>query len=171
MPEIGVNYVYLESDIPNAYAMGFNKKNSIILLTKGLLNKMSPKGIENLIYHELGHLKEKHLLVLYIVNIFSTAVMISILTPIIPYLEQFKLNFLFIGLTGGFLTMFFVILVPGLVQKYLEYRADSYATKILGPELYKETLLELNEITNNGLEKSSYNYPSLKQRLDNISRR
>jgi Zn-dependent protease with chaperone function len=57
-----------------------------------------------------------------------------------------------------------------LVQRQLEYQADKYAANCVGADSYAETLVALNIATNGGLEKKSINYPTLSDRINNVSR-
>lgn len=51
MPEVGV----YESQEVNAFATGPSKNNSLVAVSTGLLNKMSPEAIEGVLGHEIAH--------------------------------------------------------------------------------------------------------------------
>jgi len=158
--------VVVHTDVINAYAMGFFNWNSIILLTQGLIDKMSDNGIRNIIYHEIGHLKEKHLLFLLTINVLATTFVFYLLMIVTPHLKNLQFEVIYVSLCSATLITVFVFLIPGLLQKYFEHRADMFAAKIVGIESYCNTLIELNHLTSNGMEKSTFNYPSLKRRLN-----
>lgn len=52
MPEVGV----YESNDLNAFATGPSKNNSLVAVSTGLLNKMSPDEIEGVLGHEVAHI-------------------------------------------------------------------------------------------------------------------
>lgn len=58
LPEIYVE----QSPVINAYAKGFSRNNHQISLTTGIIEAMSPKELQFIIGHELGHIKSKHML-------------------------------------------------------------------------------------------------------------
>jgi heat shock protein HtpX len=52
IPQIGV----FDSPEPNAFATGPTKRKSLIAVSSGLLQKMSPKEIEGVVAHEMAHI-------------------------------------------------------------------------------------------------------------------
>lgn len=52
MPEVGIFY----SDVPNAFATGASKNNSLVAVSSGLLKIMSPDEVEAVIGHEMAHI-------------------------------------------------------------------------------------------------------------------
>ena len=53
----------IDDTAPNAFASGRNPKNSVIVVTKGLLEKMNRVELEGVIAHEVAHIKNYDVLV------------------------------------------------------------------------------------------------------------
>jgi len=53
----------IDDTAPNAFASGRNPKNSVIVVTKGLLDKMNRVELEGVIAHEMAHIKNYDVLV------------------------------------------------------------------------------------------------------------
>jgi len=112
---------------------------------------------------------KKHLLKLYFSNLVFLAFNLVLLNYMIPVYRTLPFyTGLWVGLHSGF---FFGLCLPfsiGLIQRKLEKEADTYAAKIVGSERYKNMLIKLNEVTKGGLETWAFNYPKLKERLENV---
>lgn len=158
----------LKHDMVNAYATGVLSASKVILLSDKLIATLKEKDIKNLIYHEYAHLKFNHLLILYLSNILCCSLSVISASHFYPLFETTVTPGLLVGLHGALFGVLY-ILIPGLVQRKLEYKADKYASEIVGASSYTETLLQLNEATNGGLEKKAINYPNLTDRIKNVS--
>jgi heat shock protein HtpX len=53
----------IDDTAPNAFASGRNPKNSVIVVTKGLLQKLNRAELEGVIAHEMSHIKNYDILV------------------------------------------------------------------------------------------------------------
>lgn len=53
----------IDDTAPNAFASGRNPKNSVIVVTKGLLQKLNRAELEGVIAHEMAHIKNYDILV------------------------------------------------------------------------------------------------------------
>lgn len=158
----------LKYDIINAYATGVFSVSKVILLTDKLIEKLQDKDIKNLIYHEYAHLKYNHLLILYISNVFCCTISVISASHFYPIFETTDNPGLLVAFHGALFGGLY-ILIPGLVQRKLEYKADKYASNIVGAISYIETLKQLNILTNGGLEKKAINYPTLTERINNVA--
>ena len=54
----------IESEVPNAFATGRNKKHSAVAVTTGLWNRLEPQEIEGVLAHELSHIVNRDVLVM-----------------------------------------------------------------------------------------------------------
>lgn len=54
----------IDDTAPNAFASGRNPKNSVIVVTKGLLQKLNRVELEGVIAHEMAHIKNYDVLVM-----------------------------------------------------------------------------------------------------------
>ncbi|RLG22487.1 zinc metalloprotease HtpX [Methanosarcinales archaeon] len=61
----------VDTNVPNAFATGRNKKNAVVAVTTGLLRTLSRNELEAVLAHELSHIKNKDMLVLTIASFIS----------------------------------------------------------------------------------------------------
>jgi heat shock protein HtpX len=125
-----------DSDVPNAFATGRNKKNTLVCATTGLLRRLEPDELEGVIAHELSHVAHKD------VAVMTIASFLGILAGVITR----------IGLWGGFRrgrdanTALIAVLVPlvsavvyaisflltRMLSRYRELSADRSAALLTG---------------------------------------
>jgi len=125
----------IPQDAPNAFATGRNPSHSSVAVTMGLLRLMNDEEIEGVIAHELGHIKNRDILISSIAATMGAA---------ITYLAHFAMFF-----GGGrrddddapnpivaILTMLLAPLAAALIQMAIsrtrEYGADASAAKYTG---------------------------------------
>ena len=69
--------IYIMPEVqPNAFATGRNEKNSVVVVTAGLLQKLNKVEIEGVIAHELSHIKNKDVLLQTVVVVLVGVVAI-----------------------------------------------------------------------------------------------
>ena len=59
---------------PNAFATGRNPEHSVICLTRGLLETLSPEETKGVLAHELGHIKNRDILVATLAAVIAGAI-------------------------------------------------------------------------------------------------
>jgi heat shock protein HtpX len=120
---------------PNAFATGRNPQNSSVAVTVGLLELMSDSEVEAVLAHELGHIKNRDILIASIAATIAAA---------ITYLAHFA--FFFGGRhsddedspnpIAGILMLLLAPMAAGLIQMAIsrtrEYSADAAAAKAMG---------------------------------------
>ena len=163
----------LNYDILNAFATGVLPYDKIILLGKPLLDKMNGQQAEAILYHEYGHLKNNHISKLFLLNIIST----TFFTYMMVY-HTSSLEFLFTGANKHSLSV--CILAGSLsgilssivfyVQRNMEYEADEFSRKQIGSEALVSSLITLNELSGGKMEKASSTHPTLKKRIEHITK-
>jgi heat shock protein HtpX len=67
-PKVGV----MRTSMPNAFAMGRSKKASIVCVTTGLMEILSPAELEGVLAHELAHIRHRDVVVMTIVSFFAS---------------------------------------------------------------------------------------------------
>jgi heat shock protein HtpX len=68
--------IYLiPSESPNAFATGRNPKNAVVAVTNGIVNILSKKELEGVLAHEIGHVKNRDILVSTIAATLATVIM------------------------------------------------------------------------------------------------
>src|SRR5205823_11654363 len=70
MPKIYV----IPSDSPNAFATGRNPQHASVAVTQGILNLLNDEELEGVLGHELGHVRNRDILISSIVATIAGAV-------------------------------------------------------------------------------------------------
>jgi len=75
--------VYIvENDSPNAFATGRNPKHSVVAVTTGIMRILNEDELKAVLAHELGHIKNRDILISAIVATIASAVMfIAFMAP------------------------------------------------------------------------------------------
>ena len=136
--ELPVPRLYtIPSEQPNAFATGRNPEHAAVAVTEGLLQSLPPDQVNSVLAHELGHIKNRDILV------SSIAAMVAGAIAAIANLFQFSLLFGsdegdagplgWIGLIG---TIIFAPLAASLLQlavsRQREYLADTTGAELRG---------------------------------------
>jgi heat shock protein HtpX len=134
MPKIYV----IPTDSPNAFATGRNPSHASVAVTQGILNLLNDEDLEGVLAHELGHVRNRDILISSIAATIAGA---------ITYLAQMgKFAMIFGGMNrddrdrgGGFAALLMLILAPIAamliqlaVSRSREYEADSTGAHFTG---------------------------------------
>ncbi|MFN2437358.1 MAG: M48 family metalloprotease, partial [Desulfotignum sp.] len=71
MPKLYV----IPEDAPNAFATGRDPEHGVVAVTQGLLRLMNQEELEGVLAHELGHIKNRDILISTIVATLAGAIM------------------------------------------------------------------------------------------------
>ncbi|GHG59581.1 zinc metalloprotease HtpX [Streptomyces griseocarneus] len=127
-----------DSDVPNAFATGRNRRNALVCATTGLLRRLEPEELEGVLAHELSHVAHRD------VAVMTVASFLGVLAGIITR----------VGLWGGLRrvgdrdsnTAVLVVLIPlvsavvyaisflltRMLSRYRELSADRAAALLTG---------------------------------------
>jgi len=134
MPKIYV----IPTDSPNAFATGRNPSHASVAVTQAILNLLNDEELEGVLAHELGHVRNRDILISSIAATIAGA---------ITYLAQMgKFAMIFGGMNrddrdrgGGFAALLMLILAPIAamliqlaVSRSREYEADSTGAHFTG---------------------------------------
>jgi len=134
MPKIYV----IPTDSPNAFATGRNPAHASVAVTQGILNLLNDEELEGVLAHELGHVRNRDILISSIAATIAGA---------ITYLAQMgKFAMIFGGVNrddrdrgGGLAALLMLILAPIAamliqlaVSRSREYEADSTGARFTG---------------------------------------
>lgn len=128
----------IPNDTPNAFATGRNPEHSAVAVTKGLLQTLNRDELEGVLAHELGHIKNRDILISSIAAVMAGA--ISYLATMAQWAMIFGMGGSDDDEGGGFLgTLVMMIVGPlaaALIQMAIsrsrEYQADATAAQISG---------------------------------------
>jgi len=144
----------IESDVPNAFATGRNKKHAAVAVTTGLWNRLEPREVEGVLAHELSHIANRDVLVMTVAGFFAT---------VAALLTRFGL---YSGMFGGFgggnrdnnnsVPVWLIVLLVSIVtyflsqililalSRYREFAADRGSALITGaPECLMSALQKI----------------------------
>jgi len=133
MPKIYV----IPTDSPNAFATGRNPKHASVAVTRGILNLLNDEELEGVLAHELGHVRNRDILISSIAATIAGA---------ITYLAEIgRWGLIFGGMDrddrdgGGFgallmlfLAPFAAMLIQLAVSRSREYEADATGAHFTG---------------------------------------
>ncbi|WP_243439715.1 zinc metalloprotease HtpX [Fundidesulfovibrio soli] len=135
--------VYLiPQEQPNAFATGRNPENAAVAVTEGLLRLVSPDELAGVLAHEMGHIKNRDILVQTVASVVAGA--ITSLASMIKWGAIFGMGRSSDeeGGGGGISAIFMAILAPiaaMLIQMAIsrsrEYLADETGAKLAGNPL------------------------------------
>ena len=137
----------VETQVPNAFAMGRSPKSATVCVTTGILQLLSPAELEGVLAHELTHVLNRDVVVMTIASFFAT---------IAAYIVQF--GFFFGGSSDdddnpSFMVLFLVSLAVYVVSfflmqalsRYREFSADRGAALITGrPSALASALVKIS---------------------------
>lgn len=157
--------VILDVEVTNAFAAGLLPIVKVILLGKPLVEKLSKPELEAIIAHEVGHLAENHLLRVYVNQILMYCLIAYGWTKISPNFHESPYYVWVLSAYFGILLGGLPLVVNGLIQKRLEKAADKYAARMTSPEDVISALHKLNIESKGAMERWSFNYPTLEERI------
>ncbi len=146
--------VYIVDDMtPNAFATGRNPDHAAVAVTTGLLNILNRLELEGVVAHELGHIKNRDILISTIAATFAGAIS-SLAT-----MAQWGMIFGGLsrdedsdggGLLGSLIMMFVAPIAASLIQMAIsrsrEFQADASGAAICGrPESLASALQKLEQ--------------------------
>ncbi len=161
MPKVYV----IETEVPNAFAAGRNPQNSIIAVTRGLMNRLNRQELEGVIAHEMAHINNYDVLLATVAIVLAgTIVFISVVARRMVFFGgmgrsrsskggQGQLIAIAVIIFLAILAPIFAQLLKFAISRQREYLADATAADFTG---YPEGLASaLEKITNAQVKNSS----------------
>ena len=129
---------------PNAFATGRNPEHAVVCVTSGLLQLLGPEELEGVIAHELGHVRNRDMLL----QTFTATI-----AGAISSLGQMAMWGAMLGrddedgnAAGGLLMMILAPIAAGLIQMAIsrqrEFKADAVGAEICGRPLALASALQ-----------------------------
>jgi len=138
MPEVGI----FHSNEPNAFATGPTQKRSLIAVSTGLLNRLSPDEVKGVLGHEMAHIVNGDMVTMTLLQGVVNAFVMFLARVLASILSGFGRNRdgergsygSFILFTYLFEVVFMLLgsLVIFAYSRYREYRADAGGAHLAG---------------------------------------
>lgn len=141
MPRIAI----IPEDTPNAFATGRNPEHAVVAVTEGIMRILSRPELEGVIAHELGHVKNRDILISSLAAVLAQAIMFlsRMAMWISPRDEEGRSNPL-AGIAIMILGPLAAILLQMAVSRSREYMADEYSARLTGrPDMLASALERL----------------------------
>jgi heat shock protein HtpX len=132
--------VYLiPQDAPNAFATGRNPSHAAVAVTRGLLAICNDEEVEGVLAHELGHVRNRDILISAVVATLAGA--ISMTAHMVYYAELFGMGGrrsddrrggLFSALAMMIVAPLAAMIIQLAISRSREYEADATAARITG---------------------------------------
>jgi heat shock protein HtpX len=128
----------IPSDSPNAFATGRNPEHAVVAVTQGILRLMNNEELEGVLAHELGHIKNRDILISSIAATLAGAIMM------LASMARWAAIFGGVGRDdddgGGVFGLLFMMFLAPLaalviqmaISRTREYQADSTAAEMTG---------------------------------------
>jgi heat shock protein HtpX len=145
-----------ESDVPNAFSAGRTRHDCVVVVTKGLLERLNDRELDAVLAHELAHIANRDAFVMTFVAtpallackaVFGLARMpFRADNPVMKVLGVFLVLYLLPLLFVGWLVCAIATLLVMTVSRYREYAADRGAALLTGePEAVMSALQAVGE--------------------------
>lgn len=153
MPEVGI----YQSPEVNAFATGPSRKNSLVAVSTGLLNRMRRDEVEGVVGHEITHIANGDMVTMTLLQGVINAFVMFFARVIAFFIARMlgrredsseSVSPLFYQLTVFALEIVFMILgtlVVASFSRYREFRADAGGARLAGPEKMVNALVALKK--------------------------
>lgn len=64
----------IDENAPNAFATGRNPQHAVVAVTTGLMQLLTPEEIQGVLAHEIGHIKNRDILIQAVAGVMATAI-------------------------------------------------------------------------------------------------
>jgi len=135
-------------DVPNAFAAGRDPKHSVVVLTRGLLERLEPEEVEAVIAHELSHIRNRDVLVITLATFFSLVAYYIVRFG--PYLTAGRRRRdsgnAFLAILAALAVWLISMLLIRALSRYREYAADRGSAYLTGrPMALASALVKISE--------------------------
>lgn len=142
MPRVAI----IPEDTPNAFATGRNPEHAVVAVTEGIMRILSRPELEAVLAHELGHVKNRDILIGSLAAVLAQAIMFlsRMAMWFSPRDEEGRSNPL-AGIAIMILGPVAALLLQMAVSRSREYLADDYSARLTGrPDMLASALERLH---------------------------
>ena len=163
-------YYWDTSRSKEANAMVSGIRKHYLFISSYLVESVTLPELETILTHEIGHIKNKHVIKMMIGKIFlAMCILSAIMEPFIFKFNTFnKILFYFASIIIITLEM----LIAVAIERKYEKEADYYASCYNDPNLFANALKKVTpyEEEDNSIDELFQTHPSIKNRIDNINK-
>lgn len=184
MPEVGI----FPSPSPNAFATGWNKNDSLVAVSAGLLQEMNADEVEAVLGHEISHVANGDMVTLTLIQgVVNTFVFF--LSRIIGHVvdravfgnrEGYGPGYFITSLAAQFILGILAMMIVAWFSRWREFRADAGAAMLTGRQKMIAALRRLQQsqpeplpdemaafgIAGRGLHELFASHPPLEKRIE-----
>ncbi len=116
-------------NVPNAFATGRNKKDAVVCVTEGLLRILNDDELEGVIGHEMGHIKNRDILLMTVAATITGA--LSFMSRMYlwrSFFDRDRDNFLIYIILA--LAAFGALLIQLAISRQREFKADEHSARV-----------------------------------------
>jgi heat shock protein HtpX len=141
MPRIAI----IPEDTPNAFATGRNPEHAVVAVTEGIMRTLSRPELEAVIAHELGHVKNRDILIGSLAAVLAQAIMfLSRFAGMFGSRDEEGRSNPIAGIAIMILGPVAAFLLQMAVSRSREYMADEYSAHLTGrPDMLASALERL----------------------------
>ncbi|MCL1893385.1 MAG: zinc metalloprotease HtpX [Holophagaceae bacterium] len=127
MPRVAV----VPDQTPNAFATGRNPDHAVVAVTDGILKVLSRPEIEGVLAHELGHVKNRDILIGSLSAVLSQAIMF-LSRMAVPRGRRGRSGHPLVVIIAMVLAPIAALILQMAISRSREYMADEFAAKTTG---------------------------------------
>lgn len=142
MPRVAI----IPDETPNAFATGRNPDHAVVAVTSGIMRTLSRQELEGVLAHELGHVKNRDILIGSLAAVLAQAIMFlshmaGWFTPRDSEGRSNPLAAIVVMILGPVAAM----LLQMAISRSREYMADEYAARLTGrPDMLASALARIS---------------------------
>jgi heat shock protein HtpX len=121
-----------DTQVPNAFATGRNKKNATVAVTTGLLRSLDEDELDGVLAHELAHVKNRDVMVMTIASFLSTIAFIIVRWGWLLGGNNRQGAPVIVAILVSIVVWIVSFLLIRALSRYREYTADRGAALITG---------------------------------------
>ncbi len=135
-------FAIFPSSEPNAFATGFRQNSSLVAVSQGLLDRLTPDEVDAVIGHEIGHIANKDMITMGLLQgvlntfvlFFARMIGYTIDRFIFKSESGYGIGFFFVTIVTQVLLGFLASVIVLWFSRYREFRADNLGARFAGRE-------------------------------------
>lgn len=144
---------FAETRVPNAFATGRSQKHAVIVVTRGILDRLTPEELEGVLSHELSHIAHKDVAVMTIASFLGVLAGIAARYGMYAQMDRGRdqnTAIILLGVWAASIAVYALSFVlTRALSRYRELAADRSAAYLTGrPSELASALVKLSDAMN-----------------------